>query len=346
MANRAPVNADAINGGGTGVPYTRLTGGGTAAVLETSVLARMRGLNPLWARARAVRRSATVGRLRPLASTVQAAVQASGTLSAALRLDDSAATAAATATAQLGVLRVLLPVPAVAAAHQDSAIDVDPVIEVFPPGQWTAAAIATGGALNSIATLVPTPAVAQANATAELVLRANLLPVTAVALARAESGSLASLIDLGTSHAIAQVNAYGETLVAIVTEKEPPYRTVSIPNDDASKRPRTFQRQPGDFLPYDVDLEKWLEPFPGDGIESVQVTVTEATGTGADVDDLDVSRIDFVVPQIQSPALPAIRAKVWVEGGIAGALYKVTVRCTTIGDRVKEVDFRLSVNEV
>lgn len=346
MPNRSPVNADVVNGGGTGRAFTRLTADATAAALQSSVLARVRGLNPVWARARAVRRSAVLGRLRPLAGAARAAALTRGTLAAARPLASGGGVAAATATAQLGVLRVLSPAPAVAAVNQTSQVDVDPVVEVFPPGLWAARAIATTGPLSVVATLSPRTAIARANAQADLVVFKALTPRPVIALATAPAGALSRLVDLGTSLAIAQVNAFGGTIVGIVSEKEPPYRTVSIANDAATQRPRTFQRQPGDYLPYDVDLEKWLEPFPGDGIESVVVTVTEATGTGADVNDLDVSRIDFVVPQIQTPALPAIRAKVWVEGGVSGALYKVTVRCTTIGDRVKEVDFRLAVNEV
>lgn len=346
MANRAPVNAEVVNGAG-GRPFARLEPSAVAArALATSALSRIRGLRSTYTFARVN----AVGLLRRIRGLGGAAVTARATGVAGLQrltpLPASAAQARAIATAQLGVRRVLMPVPAVAAALQVSAIEVDPQIEVFPPGQYQARAIATTGPLSAVVALVPVHAVAQASATAELTVVRDLRAVPAMARAVANPFDLPRVITLPKSTAIAQVNAYGGTPVAIVTEKEPPYRTVSVVNDASTQRPRMFQRQPGDFLPYDIDLEEWLRPFPGDGIESVVVTVTEATGAGADVSDLDVSRIDFVVPALQDPALPAIRAKVWVQGGISGAVYKVTVRCTTIGDRVKEADFRLSVNEV
>lgn len=346
MVNRSPANADAVNGGGAGRPVVRLAAAAKANAHQASTLAARRGLRSSYTFARVVAQSA-LRRVRGLpAAPATARATATAGLLRVTPMPVAAVQARALSASTLGVRRTLLALPASAEALQVSAIDVDPVIEVFPPGQYQARAIATTGPLSLVATLAPVHAFAAASGTAELIVSRSLQPRPAVARAEAKAGELMRVIELPRSSVIAQANAYGGTPVAIVTEKEPPYRTVTVNNDAATQRPRTFQRQPGDFLPYDIDMEQWLAPFPGDGIESVVVNVTEANGLGADVGDLDVSRIDFVVPAIQDPALPAIRAKVWVQGGISGALYKVTVRCTTIGDRVKEADFRLSVNEV
>lgn len=346
MPNRRPVNAEVVNGGG-GRPFARIGAGtGLARVVQVSALARVRGLQSSYTFAR-VNSFAGLRRIRSLGpATGVARASSTATLRRATPLPAAAVQARALATGVLGVRRGLESLPAVAAALQVSAIDVDPVIEVFPPGQYQAAAIATAGPLSAVASLAPARAFALADATAELVVARDLRAAPAAARAVSLAGDLGRVIRFEKSSVLAQAIAYGGIPVAIVTEKEPPYRTVTVNNDAATQRPRTFQRQPGDFLPYDIDMEQWLEPFPGDGIESVVVTVTEANGLGADIGDLNVDRIDFVVPAIQDPALPAIRTKVWVQGGISGALYKITVRCTTIGDRVKEADFRLSVNEV
>lgn len=339
MLNAAPVNATAVNAAPSGSVRARLAGTITASVTATGALTRLRGI-----RGRALAEVAVGGRLRrlrPAVASITARVDASGQIQLRTALPTAAATASASAT---GSLRVIHSLSASITADVTIAadLDVDPRIEQFEAAV-TAQATASG-ALQAIK-VMSGATFATATATGALgVMRP--LEASILASATAAAQSVYSIVTMPKAELTASAHALGGSFVALVDTREPEYRTVSVINDAATLRPRTFQRQPGDYLPYDIDMEEWLTPFPGDGIESVEVLVTEANGQGATINDLDVSRIDFVVPQLTSPPPPAIRAKVWVQGGITGALYKITVRCTTIGDRIKEADFRLSVNEV
>lgn len=126
--------------------------------------------------------------------------------------------------------------------------------------------------------------------------------------------------------------------------QEPDYRTILVRNDASTTRMRTFRRQPNELLPYDIDFTEWLAPLVVDAFESAQVTVTDAVN--GDVSDISVDEVVLMSEDTQGGTIPVARIKVWLSGGVDGAVYKITARCDTTGGRRKEVDFRLNVREV
>ena len=102
---------------------------------------------------------------------------------------------------------------------------------------------------------------------------------------------------------------------------------------------KTFPKQPAERLAYDIDLTDWFQAL-------------------IDVDQLDSATLDIVSatdgdPDNMTAALnatflgtPPTIIKVWVEGGLDGVDYQLTVRATTTQGRIKEVDFRVRVKEI
>lgn len=386
MLNAKPANAHAVNAAGSSRYVRLGASSVQARAITTSTLTRMRGFRALvqaralirTARLRRLRRltaqvaarSLTTSRLRRRVGLSSAATPRalqtshlrpmrglqSSVIAAALQSSDlgvnphiihlsSTVTAAAISSGALGAIKRLqsqVLAEAIQTSELSGFIHVRLGLGVGKAEAIEQSELSAYRHTPLFGSFVTAAAIADAN----LPVVRPLVAVPATARATVKSAALYRLVPLGSSYAVARAIAFGGLLLSIVTDREPPYRTVSIINDDSTLRMRTFQRQPGDYLPYDIDLEQWLTPFPGDGIESVEILVTEGTGPGATIDDLDIDRIDFVVPVMQEPPLPAIRAKAWVRGGVSGGLYKITARLTTIGDRVKEVDFRISVNEV
>jgi hypothetical protein len=85
-----------------------------------------------------------------------------------------------------------------------------------------------------------------------------------------------------------------------------------------------FYKQPSEVLDYDIDFTEWMTP--GDSIATATATSDAGITLGA------TTIIGYVVKQ-------------WVSGGTDGNSYKVTVKVTTNGGRVKEADFRVRVRE-
>lgn len=85
--------------------------------------------------------------------------------------------------------------------------------------------------------------------------------------------------------------------------------------------------QPDESLDYDLDYTDWLTT--GDNVSSATVTVTPA-------DELAATLV-----QINDP-----RVKVWLEGGVDGTTYKVSVTMTTADGRVKQDEFKIRVKEI
>jgi hypothetical protein len=135
-------------------------------------------------------------------------------------------------------------------------------------------------------------------------------------------------------------------------ETEPDYRTVLVPVQqfvavvppqefvlyvrDDSRAMDTFTKQPGEKLAYDIDFVEWFAELPSDDIESATAVITSAT-SGA-VTDLTIEQ-PLLIGQ------PSQRVKIWVEDGIDGATYQITLTVNTEGGRRKEVDFRVRVKE-
>lgn len=85
-------------------------------------------------------------------------------------------------------------------------------------------------------------------------------------------------------------------------------------------------KQPSDHLDYDVDFSRWIPD--GDTILTVETAVDKPDGV--------------TVPSV-TVASPIV--KVWLEGGVTGETYKITVKAATNDGRVKEVDFQIRVKE-
>jgi hypothetical protein len=101
-------------------------------------------------------------------------------------------------------------------------------------------------------------------------------------------------------------------------------------------------KQPREVLDYDVDFSEWFAATPGDDIELVVVEIEGGSGAADDLATVSTRpAFAFGVPELAPPQY----VKVWLEGGVDGVTYKVTVRITTEGGRVKEYDFNIRVKE-
>lgn len=88
----------------------------------------------------------------------------------------------------------------------------------------------------------------------------------------------------------------------------------------------TRTKQPADVLDYDVSFAHW---FPlGD-------TITTATATVDPEGELSADSVQ----------VSGLVVKVWISGGLDAKTYKVTVRATTAGGRVKETEFKVRVRD-
>jgi len=91
-------------------------------------------------------------------------------------------------------------------------------------------------------------------------------------------------------------------------------------------------KQPYEVLDYDVDYGDWLPS--GDTLDAAQVEVRLLSGPQSPA---------LTVDSVQTTR--AI-AKVWLSGGAHGSRWRVQVRATTVGARVKEAEFDIAVKEI
>lgn len=91
----------------------------------------------------------------------------------------------------------------------------------------------------------------------------------------------------------------------------------------------TWQKQPSDTQDYDVSFVRWLARLKDTPAAVTPVVVIAEPG----ITLVSFALVDGVV-------------KVWLSGGLDGETYKITVRMTTTGGRVKEVEFQIEVKEV
>lgn len=138
-----------------------------------------------------------------------------------------------------------------------------------------------------------------------------------------------------------------------IFDDEPDYRSFVVPRQEfAFLVPRqeftayissdvqpmiTFTKQPAERLAYDFEFLEWFENLEGDDIEAASVEVVSAS-VGA------VS--DLAVEQPLRINSPSTRVKIWIEGGVNGVRYKLTLTIDTEGGRRKTVDFYLRVKEL
>lgn len=86
------------------------------------------------------------------------------------------------------------------------------------------------------------------------------------------------------------------------------------------------QKQPAEYLDYNVDFTEWMPQ--DDQIASATVAVSPEGELTADT-------ISIMTPIV----------KFWAAGGIAGKTYKLTVKITTEGGRIKEDELKIRVRE-
>lgn len=102
---------------------------------------------------------------------------------------------------------------------------------------------------------------------------------------------------------------------------------------------KTFPKQPGERLAYDIDLTDWFQALTDvDELDSATLDVVSASD-GAPENMLATLNASFL-------GTPPTIVKVWAEGGLDGVDYQLTVRATTTQGRVKEIDFRVRVREL
>lgn len=104
---------------------------------------------------------------------------------------------------------------------------------------------------------------------------------------------------------------------------------------------KTFNKQPGDVLDYDVDMSDWFAGIPGDDIQSVEVSVR------SDVEDVPALLVGAAPhPAVVLIGAQPVRFKVWLAGGTNYAEYVVCCLVRTEQDRVKEVEFIVKVRDL
>lgn len=94
----------------------------------------------------------------------------------------------------------------------------------------------------------------------------------------------------------------------------------------------TKKKQPAERLDYDI----WYANDPGEApawlIDSDQILNAVIT-----VSDPALEVTSIVFPN---------RVKLWVEAGTTGETYKITIRITTEGGRIKEDELRIRVKDI
>ena len=88
-----------------------------------------------------------------------------------------------------------------------------------------------------------------------------------------------------------------------------------------------FRKQPYDKIDFTVDMSEWLDEYGGDTISSVSATV----------DDSDLTLVETTHD--------AGIIRQWVDDGLSGQNYLVTIHMITDGGRELEFEVRVKVRE-
>lgn len=86
-----------------------------------------------------------------------------------------------------------------------------------------------------------------------------------------------------------------------------------------------FKKQPADVQDYDIDFTEYLD------------ALTDTAASAVVDPEPGITVVNYLIL--------GNAVKVWLSGGTSGQKYKVTVRLTTTGGRVKEVEILLIVRE-
>lgn len=104
---------------------------------------------------------------------------------------------------------------------------------------------------------------------------------------------------------------------------------------------KTFNKQPGDVLDYDVNMSEWFAALIGDDIQSVAVAISSDS---EDVPALVAGPLPHV--PVQLIGTQPVAFKVWLGGGTHYVDYTVRCLVRTEQDRAKEVEFKIKVRDL
>ena len=94
-----------------------------------------------------------------------------------------------------------------------------------------------------------------------------------------------------------------------------------------------FRKQPDEVKDYDIDYGPWLDPI-NDTLDTVEFVVEC-------LDDED----DFSLVVFNHQITPTT-AKLWLQGGTDGLVYKVTVKAFTPAGRIDESELIFAVDNI
>jgi hypothetical protein len=94
-----------------------------------------------------------------------------------------------------------------------------------------------------------------------------------------------------------------------------------------------MMKEPADQRDYDIDFSRWLPD--DDTVTTAVATVDPPYDAVANPSGVQVTSIGVTSPIV----------KVWANGGLDGITYKISVKVSTNGGRIKEVDFKLRVKD-
>lgn len=95
-----------------------------------------------------------------------------------------------------------------------------------------------------------------------------------------------------------------------------------------------IQKQPADFLDYDIDFSKWL--VGTDFINEINVQITRDDGADLGEDDLEAKYVINNNPVV----------KLWLAKGVDRESYKIEITVATNGARVKQVELRVRMRDI
>lgn len=97
-------------------------------------------------------------------------------------------------------------------------------------------------------------------------------------------------------------------------------------------------KQPSEVVDYDIHMEEWFRNLGNDNLEEIVYAGVFPEG------ELELGTDEYPAVSLigENPKI----AKVWVQGGVSGREYKITVRLKTRIGRIEEVDFIIIVEDL
>ena len=103
---------------------------------------------------------------------------------------------------------------------------------------------------------------------------------------------------------------------------------------------QTFTKQSSERLDYDCDFSQFFGTTDTDGFDNSTVCT-------AVVDQVLSGDLVLFGAPIKVGPLPTRTIKIWLEAGVSGRTYKVTLKCVTSSSgRKVELDFKVKVRDI